>query len=113
MLNVGASATQLAQQIMPYLSDVRGAKSIFELTSVLAFVQQTVISTVAKDMKPDVSPWEAVGESILRLVQEAGKLLPLAMEPENAAKGNISPTIYVMLLLIAVMVLQSPERLLG
>jgi hypothetical protein len=74
---------------MPHLSDVRSSKASFQLTTVLSFVKQIAASTVAKDMKPGVSSWEAVGESITQLIDEGGKLLPLAMETENALKGKI------------------------
>lgn len=33
-----------------------------------------------------MSPWEAVSESILQVVQESSDLLPLAMEPESVSK---------------------------
>ena len=79
---------QLAQQVMPYLGDVRASKATFELASVLRFVHQTVASTFAEDAKPTVSSWEAVNASISKLVQDAGKLLPLALEPENVSKGT-------------------------
>jgi len=73
---------------MPHLSDVRSSKSSFQLTTVLSFVKQIAASTVAKDMKPGVSAWDSIGESITQLVEEGGKLLPLAMEPENVLKGK-------------------------
>lgn len=72
---------------MPHLSDARGAKGPFQLTTVLAFVKQIAASTVAKDLKPGASAWEAIGTSISQLLVEGGKLLPLAMEPENVLKG--------------------------
>lgn len=78
---------QLAQQIMPHLSDARGAKSPFQLTTVLTFVKQIATSTVAKGLKPGGSAWEAIGDSISHLLEEGGKLLPLTMEPENVLKG--------------------------
>jgi dynactin 1 len=52
-------------------------------------VNQTATSTVPKNMKPGVSPWEAVSESITQLAQEANSLLPLALEPENVAKSKL------------------------
>jgi dynactin 1 len=80
--------TQLAQQTMPHLSDVRGDKTPFHLATVLSYVKQTAETTVAKNLKPGMSPWDAVGESILELVQEGSNLLPLALETENVAKGK-------------------------
>lgn len=77
---------------MPHLSDARSAKSPFQLTTLLALVKQTAASTVAKDIKPGESAWDAIGASIAQLVQEGGKLLPLAMESENVVKGQPLPT---------------------
>ncbi|KAJ7439861.1 dynactin [Mycena latifolia] len=89
LVNFGIS---FAQQIMPHLSDVRSSKSPFQLTTILSFVKQIAASTVAKDMKPGVTAWEAIGESITQLVQEGSKLLPLALEPENVIKvSGVSP----------------------
>ncbi|KAJ7082516.1 dynein associated protein-domain-containing protein [Mycena crocata] len=89
LVNFGIS---FAQQIMPHLSDVRSSKAPFQLTTILSFVKQIATSTVAKDMKPGVSPWEAIGESIAQLVQEGSKLLPLTLEAENVIKvSGVSP----------------------
>ncbi|KAJ6591757.1 dynein associated protein-domain-containing protein [Mycena vulgaris] len=89
LVNFGIS---FAQQIMPHLSDVRSSKSPFQLTTILSFVKQIAASTVAKDMKPGVTAWEAIGESIAQLVQEGTKLLPLALEAENVIKvSGVSP----------------------
>jgi dynactin 1 len=74
---------------MPHLSDVRGDKTSFQLATVLSYVKQTAETTVAKNLKPGMSPWDAVGESILKLVQEGSDLLPLALESENVAKSEI------------------------
>jgi dynactin 1 len=71
---------------MPYLGDVRSSKAAFELPSILSFVKQTVASTVAKQGGPETSSWEVVSQSIMQLVQETNKLLPLASEPENVTK---------------------------
>ncbi|KZT27488.1 hypothetical protein NEOLEDRAFT_1060271 [Neolentinus lepideus HHB14362 ss-1] len=81
---------QLAQQIMPHLSDARGEKEAFQLTKVLSFVKQVTSSTVGKDRKDGVTSWEAVGEYIAGLVNEAAALVPLAMEGVNVTKitGN-------------------------
>jgi dynactin 1 len=81
---------QLAQQIMPHLSDVRSSKTSFQLTTVLALVKQIASSTVAKDKSPRLSSWEAVGESITQLIEEGGKLLPLTLETENVLKGSFA-----------------------
>ena len=73
---------------MPHLSEVRSAKTPFQLTTILGLAKQIASSTVAKDMKPGVTAWEAIGESITQLVQEGGKLLPLTLEAENVIKGR-------------------------
>ncbi|KAJ7163329.1 dynein associated protein-domain-containing protein [Mycena filopes] len=89
LVNFGIS---LAQQIMPHLSDVRSTKVPFQLTTILSYVKQIAASTVAKDIKPGVTAWEAIGESIAQLVQEGSKLLPLTLEPENVIKvTGVSP----------------------
>jgi dynactin 1 len=76
---------------MPHLSDARSAKSSFQLTTILAYVKQIASSTVAKDIRPGESAWEAIGASISQLIQEGSKLLPSAMEPENVVKGKFLP----------------------
>ncbi|KAF5385085.1 hypothetical protein D9615_001067 [Tricholomella constricta] len=83
LVNFGIS---FAQQIMPHLSDARSAKSSFQLTTLLGLVKQIAAATVAKDMKPGESVWDAIRASIAVVVQEGGKLLPLALEPENVLK---------------------------
>ncbi|KAJ6541721.1 dynein associated protein-domain-containing protein [Mycena capillaripes] len=89
LVNFGIS---FAQQIMPHLSDVRSSKAPFQLTTILSFAKQIAASTVAKDMKPGVTAWEAIGESIAQLVQEGSKLLPLTLEAENVIKvSGVSP----------------------
>ena len=74
---------------MPHLSDVRGDKTPFQLATVLSYVKQTAETTLAKNLGPGMSPWDAVGESILELVQEGSNLLPLALENESVAKSKI------------------------
>ncbi|KAH7920934.1 hypothetical protein BV22DRAFT_1097308 [Leucogyrophana mollusca] len=83
LVNFGIS---LAQQVIPHLSDARSAKSSFQLATILSYAKQMAMSTVAKDMRPGASHWEAVSDSILQLVQECNKLLPLALEGENVYK---------------------------
>ncbi|KAI6012667.1 dynein associated protein-domain-containing protein [Pisolithus orientalis] len=56
LVNFGIS---LAQQVIPHLGDARSAKSSFQLTTVLSYAKQTAMSTVAKDMRPGTSWWEA------------------------------------------------------
>ncbi|KAG1742767.1 dynein associated protein-domain-containing protein [Suillus paluster] len=88
LVNFGIS---LAQQVIPHLSDARSAKSPFQLATVLSYAKQTALSTVAKDMKPGTSCFEAVGEAIAQLSAECNKLLPLAMEPESVLKISGTP----------------------
>ncbi|KIJ13750.1 hypothetical protein PAXINDRAFT_170080 [Paxillus involutus ATCC 200175] len=83
LVNFGIS---LAQQVIPHLSDARSAKSPFQLATVLSYAKQTAMSTVAKDIRPGASCWEAVSEAIAQLAMECNKLLPLALEPENVVK---------------------------
>ncbi|KAG6380679.1 dynein associated protein-domain-containing protein [Boletus reticuloceps] len=88
LVNFGIS---LAQQVIPHLSDARSAKSSFQLATVLSFAKQTAMSTVAKDLRPGASCWEAVGEAIAQLAGECSKLLPIALEPENVIKITGTP----------------------
>lgn len=55
---------------------------------VLGFVKDTATSTVIKDLKPNESPWDAVGRAITQLVEEGTKLLPLVLENENVIKSE-------------------------
>ncbi|KAI8980556.1 dynactin [Trametes punicea] len=83
LVNFGIS---LAQLVMPHISDVRAAKSAFHLSTVLSFVKQSAASTVAKGRPDDPSPWDAVSEFLGQVIQEAGKIVPLSLEAENALK---------------------------
>ncbi|KAF6754161.1 dynactin [Ephemerocybe angulata] len=76
----------LAQQVMPHLSDVRAAKSPFQLATILGLVKQTATSTVAKDLKPGASAWEAVSQYVSQLLEDGNKLLPMTLEPDNVQK---------------------------
>lgn len=46
------------------------------------------MSTVAKDLRPGASCWEAVGGAIAQLVGECSKLLPAVLESENVVKSK-------------------------
>ncbi|KAF9478081.1 dynactin [Pholiota conissans] len=83
LVNFGIS---VAQQIMPHLRDARSSKTSFQLTTILSVVKQSATSTVAKDMKPGASPWEAIGEVITHLIEESSKLVQPISEPENVLK---------------------------
>jgi hypothetical protein len=73
---------------MPHLRDVRASKSAFQLTTILGVVKQSATATVAKDMKPGASPWEAIGEVITHLIEESSKLVQPISEPENVLKSK-------------------------
>ena len=73
---------------MPHLGDARGEKTPFHFGTVLSIVKATAESTVAKKMKPGMSPWNAVGEAMLQIVQEGSDLLPLALEAESVTKSR-------------------------
>ncbi|OAX37534.1 hypothetical protein K503DRAFT_850414 [Rhizopogon vinicolor AM-OR11-026] len=88
LVNFGIS---LAQQVIPHLSDARSAKSPFQLATVLSYAKQTAVSTVAKDMKPGTSCFQAVSESIAQLSAECNRLLPLAMEADSVLKISGTP----------------------
>ncbi|KAI0931161.1 hypothetical protein AcW2_000104 [Taiwanofungus camphoratus] len=83
LVNFGIS---LAQRVMPHLGDVRSAKAPFQLSAVLSFVKQIAASTVGKGKKGEVPSWESVGDFFTQVVQEASRLLPLALEAENVVK---------------------------
>lgn len=75
---------------MPHISDARGSKSPFQLSTVLSYVRQTAGSTICKDRKDGSTSWEAIGEAIASIVQEVGNMLPVALEPENVMKSKFS-----------------------
>ncbi|KAI0652665.1 dynactin [Trametes meyenii] len=83
LVNFGIS---LAQLVMPHISDVRAAKSSFQLSRVLSFVKESAASTVGKGRNSDSSSWESVGEFLNQVVQEAGRIVPLSLEGENSLK---------------------------
>ncbi|KAF8555146.1 dynactin [Imleria badia] len=88
LVNFGIS---LAQQVIPHLSDARSAKSSFQLATVLSYAKQIAMSTVAKDLRPGASCWQAVGDAMAQLAGECNKLLPIALEPENVVKITGTP----------------------
>ena len=67
-----------------------GPQSPFQLTTILGVVKQSATSTVAKDLKPGTSPWEAVGDAISRLIEEGGKLIPSILEHESVLKSKLT-----------------------
>ena len=86
LINFGIS---LAQQIMPYLNDVRGSKTPFQFEHVLSLVRQTASSTVNKGSNAP-SPWRGVSDYIANVLQQASALVPLTMEPGNTLKSTCS-----------------------
>ncbi|OSD01208.1 dynactin [Trametes coccinea BRFM310] len=82
LVNFGIS---LAQLVMPHISDVRAAKSAFQLSTVLSFVKESAVSTVGQG-RDDASAWDSVSEFLNKVIQEAGKILPLSLEAENTLK---------------------------
>ena len=73
---------------MPHISDVRAAKSAFQLSTVLSFVKQSAASTVGKGRNDDSSPWDAIGDFFTQVIQEAGRIVPLSLESENTLKSK-------------------------
>lgn len=73
---------------MPHLKDVRSSKTSFQLTTILGVVKACATSTVAKDMKPGSSPWEAVGNAIGHLIEESSKLMQPISDSENVLKSE-------------------------
>lgn len=84
LINFGIS---LAQQIMPYLSDVRGSKTPFRFEHVLSLVRQTASSTVNKGSNAP-SPWQGVSDYIANVLQQVNALVPLTMESGNTFKSK-------------------------
>ncbi|KAI0095020.1 dynactin [Irpex rosettiformis] len=83
LVNFGFS---LAQQVMPYLSEVRGTKSAFQLSKILAFVKQCVASSIGKRDKEGAMSWEAVSGFFTQVGQQVGSFLQVASENENVFK---------------------------
>ncbi|KAI0370083.1 dynactin [Pilatotrama ljubarskyi] len=83
LVNFGIS---LAQLVMPHISDVRAAKSAFQLSTVLSFVKESAASTVGKGRSSDSCPWDSVSEFLNQVIQEAGRIVPLSLEGENTLK---------------------------
>lgn len=72
---------------MPHLSDVRTAKSSFQLTTILGVLKNSATTTIAKDLKPGASVWEAVNVAMTQVIDEAGKLVQPILGPENVMKS--------------------------
>ena len=86
LVNFGFS---LAQQVMPYLTEVRGTKAPFKLANVLGFVKTCAASSVGKKEKEGPEQWEAVSAFFTRIVEELNKLIALATEHENVFKSTL------------------------
>ena len=76
---------------MPHISDVRAAKSAFQLSTVLSFVRESAASTVGKGRSDDSSPWDAVGDFLGQIIQEAGRIVPMSLEAESTLKSKFAP----------------------
>ncbi|TFY71856.1 hypothetical protein EVG20_g1162 [Dentipellis fragilis] len=74
---------QLAQQIMPHISEVRSSRTPFQMSKVLSFVNNVASSTVGKSRKEATSSWAALNDAISQVISEANALLPVTMENEN------------------------------
>jgi dynactin 1 len=83
LINFGIS---LAQQIMPYLSDVRGSKTPFQFEHILSLVRRTASSTVNKGSN-SASPWQGVSDYIANVLQQVHSLVPLTMDTANTIKS--------------------------
>ncbi|KAJ8701829.1 hypothetical protein PTI98_000580 [Pleurotus ostreatus] len=83
LLNFGIS---LAQLILSHRNDARGAKSSFQLATVLSYAKQSAGAIVLNDAKPGETWWEAVTNRISLLNHDVSKLLPLISEQENVVK---------------------------
>ena len=83
LINFGIS---LAQQIMPYLSDVRVSKTQFQFDHVLSLVRRTASNTVNKGSNEPL-PWKGVSNYIANVLQQANALVPLTMDPGNTLKS--------------------------
>ncbi|KAF9022611.1 dynactin [Hymenopellis radicata] len=86
-------AITLAKQITTHLSDVRAAKSAFQLKTILGYVKQATTTTVGMEAKIDASFWEPIEDALGQLTKEGSELLPMIMEPEKIMKatGIIAP----------------------
>ena len=89
LVNFGFS---LAQQVMPYLSEVRGTKSAFQLSKLLTFVKECVTSSIGKQDKESVS-WEAVSGFFTKVGQQVSGFLQVASESENVFKSTYLPDV--------------------
>jgi dynactin 1 len=90
LVNFGFS---LAQQVMPYLLEVRSTKHAFQLQNVLSFVKQCVASSIGKKQDKDGSAsWDAVSDFFSKVSQEVGNVLQVASENENVFKSMCSLT---------------------
>lgn len=77
-------ATQLAQDVFPYLMNIQSNKGELHTSALLQFVQSKA-AALDPDQSGD-SPWDIIGAVIKRLTKEASDVLPLALEVENVKK---------------------------
>ena len=74
---------------MPHISDVRAAKSAFQLSTVLSFVKESAASTVGKAGSSEAASWDSVCEFLSQVIQEANRIVPMSLEAENALKSQL------------------------
>lgn len=98
LVNFGFS---LAQRVMPYLTEVRGSKAAFKLSSVLGFVKECASSSVGKNSKEGTESWEAVAAFFGKVVEELNKLITVATEQENVFKSKLREFFIVRTLLMS------------
>ncbi|TDL26403.1 dynactin [Rickenella mellea] len=82
---------QLAQHVIPQISEIRNSKQVFQLKPLLLSVRQIAASTVGKGKNESGASWSSISESLANVVHEAGVLLPLVVEAENVLKISGTP----------------------
>lgn len=73
---------------MPYLAELRNNKGVLQIKTILAFVKQIAGSSLAKAQMSD-APWDTLNSVISQLIQEAGAVVPPALELENVLKCGL------------------------
>ncbi|EJD45781.1 hypothetical protein AURDEDRAFT_87692 [Auricularia subglabra TFB-10046 SS5] len=81
---------QLAQKVGAHLAELRASKAPLKLTAIVGFVRELAI---AHSSSLEGSPsWEVLTDIMKQLVQDAGALVPVALESENVVKiTGVSP----------------------
>ncbi|KAH9934063.1 uncharacterized protein BXZ73DRAFT_100904 [Epithele typhae] len=108
----------LAQRVMPNISDVRAAKSAFQLSTDLQFVKEGAEGTVCEGTKGGATPRDAVGvgnqaaapgavpvagplealghslEFLGHVISECGRIVPLSLEAEKSWLAMVAVAYY-------------------